>query len=777
MLLSFTLTANANAADYYVDTSGSDSDSGSYSSPFRTLQHAADIVAPGDTVHVRNGTYDGFRLSTSGTAHNRIVFQTVGDGVVINTVASGGDAIYLSSVDYATIDGFRIEDVNGGGIQHHDASATNPVYGLILRNNSILRSEDVGIYLSQVMDSLIENNEVADSGWGGTHCMYMANAGTGNTTIRGNRLHGCVKGGIHFNGDSSIGGDGIISGMIIENNIIYDNTTNGLNLDGVQDSIIQNNLIYNNSPNGIRAFQIDGEEGPKNLIIVNNTIKQDYGWAVRLTAEEGGNTVFNNILLVENGSAGSIAITDDDSSDFHSDYNIVIDTFTPDRDATYLDLSQWQESGYDPHSLLGNPGDLFVDYSNGDYHLKAGSPAIGAGVASFNGHQAPATDLEGNGRNSLSIGAYEYNSGPVDGDCGADDGQTVSIPPAHLCDAGTPSTVTGPDPDAEWTWTCAGINGGNSDYCSAMYTPPPTCAESDWNSVDGTCQQDWLLTRTWTKTGSCAGGVTHPDTEQIHCTYTPVDRIIDVRVTASSDDAEEWVADGSMISLSSSDLELLLDSGNIQSVGIRFPDLDIPRGATITNAYLEFTSYEAYSDDIDLTINSHSVDNSSAFASNNYNISSRSKSNASVNWNNIETWGSNTAYQSPDISALLQEITDRTGWSQNNAISFILTGANGNRRAYSYDGNPNRATLLHVEFSTGSATLRADVNQDGSINTVDAQLTLRYSYGLDMSATAWQPSTTTGDVNCDGNTDSADAHLILRYSLGLSMDSSGWLCP
>lgn len=73
-----------------------------------------------------------------------------------------------------------------------------------------------------------------------------------------------------------------------------------------------------------------------------------------------------------------------------------------------------------------------------------------------------------------------------------------------------------------------------------------------------------------------------------------------------------------------------------------------------------------------------------------------------------------------------------------------------------------------------SLIIRADVNQDSSINTTDAMLTLRNSLGLDMSGTNWKSSDTTGDVNCDNNSNSTDAMLILRYSVGLSMSGTGW---
>ncbi|MCI0702666.1 MAG: hypothetical protein L0241_16400, partial [Planctomycetia bacterium] len=62
-------------ATFYVATTGSDSALGGSTTPWRTLQHAADEVQAGDTVIVRAGTYTGFQITTDGTAANPIVFK------------------------------------------------------------------------------------------------------------------------------------------------------------------------------------------------------------------------------------------------------------------------------------------------------------------------------------------------------------------------------------------------------------------------------------------------------------------------------------------------------------------------------------------------------------------------------------------------------------------------------------------------------------------------------------------------------------------------------
>ncbi len=55
--------------------------------------------------------------------------------------------------------------------------------------------------------------------------------------------------------------------------------------------------------------------------------------------------------------------------------------FTTDDEATIITLADWRALGYDAHCILATPAELFVDAAAGDYRLKAGSPAIDAGVA------------------------------------------------------------------------------------------------------------------------------------------------------------------------------------------------------------------------------------------------------------------------------------------------------------------------------------------------------------------------------------------------------------
>jgi type IV pilus assembly protein PilY1 len=137
-------------------------------------------------------------------------------------------------------------------------------------------------------------------------------------------------------------------------------------------------------------------------------------------------------------------------------------------------------------------------------------------------------------------------------------------------------------------------------------------------------------------------------------------------------------------------------------VGLRFQNLTIPHGATITSAYLELhpTGSDTQSDPADttITIKGQDTDNAENFVNETYGISGRTTTSASVTWSNVPLWTSGTAYQTPDLKAIVQEIVDRDGWNSGQAIAFIIT-AEGKRDAYPRNNGATDAPKLHVEYT------------------------------------------------------------------------------
>lgn len=161
-------------------------------------------------------------------------------------------------------------------------------------------------------------------------------------------------------------------------------------------------------------------------------------------------------------------------------------------------------------------------------------------------------------------------------------------------------------------------------------------------------------------------------------------------VASQNDDVEETVSGGS-IDNTSSDLELTVDGSSNKIVGVRFTGLTIPVGATITNAYIQFTA-KADKAPVSgaITIKAQNADNAATFTTTASDVSNRATTTASVNWpgSTASTWntaGSRAADQrTPDLSSLVQAVVNRAGWASGNAIVFTFTGS-GVRNSHSFD--------------------------------------------------------------------------------------------
>ncbi|MBD2355861.1 carboxypeptidase regulatory-like domain-containing protein [Tolypothrix sp. FACHB-123] len=182
--------------------------------------------------------------------------------------------------------------------------------------------------------------------------------------------------------------------------------------------------------------------------------------------------------------------------------------------------------------------------------------------------------------------------------------------------------------------------------------------------------------------------------------FSTAPTVIQVRVANSSDDAEQSLS-GSM-SLTSTDLELIRDGSRDQLVGLRFVGVNIPQGANITNAYIQFKVDELTSVATNLTIRGQDADNAATFTTTRGDISSRLLTDANAVWNSVPTWNTMGAagvdQRTPNLAAVIQEIVNRPGWSSGNALATIISGT-GERVAESFDGDRLGAPLLHVEFT------------------------------------------------------------------------------
>jgi len=119
----------ARASDWWVapPPAGSDSNAGSSTTPLATLGAAAGRAQPGDTIHVRAGSYAGARLTLAGsaTAPIRIVSE---DGPRLAILQGSAEPLALVGAAFLTIDGFEVRASGDHAVlvdQSHDVTLSS----------------------------------------------------------------------------------------------------------------------------------------------------------------------------------------------------------------------------------------------------------------------------------------------------------------------------------------------------------------------------------------------------------------------------------------------------------------------------------------------------------------------------------------------------------------------------------------------------------------------------------------------------------------------------
>jgi type IV pilus assembly protein PilY1 len=226
------------------------------------------------------------------------------------------------------------------------------------------------------------------------------------------------------------------------------------------------------------------------------------------------------------------------------------------------------------------------------------------------------------------------------------------------------------------------------------------------------------------------------------------------RLIANADDAEETAGGGSVWLNGDQDL----DFGEF-IVGMRFQNVDLPQGVTIQSAFIEFIADENGDDDAELTIFGENVDNATVFMANDFNISGRTKTDASVLWV-PDPWTSGDQYSTPDVAALVQEIVDRPDWSAGNAMAFIVNGT-GKRAATSRERGSAYAAVLRVVFDNpGTKRYYGYFSPDHFYKYGSNSFELMYrKVGYDYGSNRWNVTTLGGAAGTLSNSDISSQQL------------------
>jgi len=388
--IGFLTSANiAQAATYYVSTTGNDSNPGTQASAFRTLNRGVSALRAGDTLLVRGGTYaEGFLNNIpSGTSWTNTVRIAAypGETVWMKPTTDYYVIHLYGNQQYIEFDGINL-DSRGvhGGMRVEETANAHP-HHIRFQNAEVLGGPDgsvdglqgpIAIILSASVNNSIGSNEFRNltiHGGGDPGDMYYGFYINSNSNlIEGNNIYDVAGAAIQIY--SSYGTS--TNNNIVRNNVIHDisrsmdNRTYGIILASGSGNLAYNNVIYNLSLTqavGIRSYSNANQ-------IYNNTIYNVTGWGIQ-TQPEATNTVVRNNVAYRNGTnffdAGSGTVASNNSFD-----------------------------GTNPQ---------FANPTGGDFHLQSGSALRDTGVTL----STVSVDVDGVPRpqgSSYDIGAYEFRT-------------------------------------------------------------------------------------------------------------------------------------------------------------------------------------------------------------------------------------------------------------------------------------------------------------------------------------------------------------------------------
>jgi hypothetical protein len=311
-------------SSYYVSTTGDDSNPGSETAPWRTVQHAADVARAGSTVNVRGGVYEELvSIKASGNAADGyITFRSYpGETAVLDAVNFAPDSkssiLTIHNQSYVKIEGFELRNYRTA--EHRRTPLGISVMGAgshieLLKNN---------------VHHIEQNFEGRDAPGRGGNGFGIAVYGTDAKTpiseliIDGNEVHHLKTGS-----SESLVVNGNVTNFRITHNVVHDNNNIGIDVigfehtapdpavDQARDGVVSGNLVYNITSRGNPAYGDDQSsdgiyvDGGTRILIERNVI-HDVDFGIELASEHRNRassyvTARNNLIYHCNTAGVSI---------------------------------------------------------------------------------------------------------------------------------------------------------------------------------------------------------------------------------------------------------------------------------------------------------------------------------------------------------------------------------------------------------------------------------------------------------------------------------------
>jgi len=355
---------------FYVSTTGDDSNSGTQTAPWRTVQHAADTVRAGSTVNVRGGVYGELvTVKASGNAsEGYITFRSYpGETAVLDAghfAPSGRQAVLtIHNQSYVRIAGFEIRNFRTA--EHQLTPLGISVMGAgshieLLKNN---------------VHHIEQTFEGRDGPGHGANGFGIAVYGTDakipitDLIIDGNEVHHLKTGS-----SESLVVNGNVTNFRITHNVVHDNNNIGIDVigfertapdpavDQARDGVVSGNLVYNIHSRGNPAYQ--NEENSDGIyvdggtrILIEQNVMHDDDFGIELASEHKDRAtsyiLARNNLIYHCHTAG-VSIGGYDPERGHTDHSTVVNNTLYENDTSGTGSGEFQMQWHMADNVFAN---------------------------------------------------------------------------------------------------------------------------------------------------------------------------------------------------------------------------------------------------------------------------------------------------------------------------------------------------------------------------------------------------------------------------------------
>lgn len=378
------------------------------SETYTSLESIVSVLIPGDSVIVRNGTYQQRENINQlrGNEFHYIVIIAETSGMV--HYQGGSEAWHLSDCAYLKIKGFEFSGQTGNGVNIDDGGDfTTPTNHIIIEDCTFRDMNASGnndlLKLSGLDDFRISN------------CMFLNGSAGGSGIDMVGCHHGQIQGN-HFEniGSNAIQAKGGTQFILIEQNQFINAGFRSVNLGGSTGLAFFRPLDapFEAADLTVRANTFRGSDAPiafvgcTRVTVENNTIVYPEVWIYRILQETVDTTRF--VACGDNTFKNNIVYVDDRlRRDFNIGPNTSPKSFLFQNNLWYnVDNNNWTgpaNPGTETGALI-NVDPQLLDIPNGNFNVQSRSVAIGNGIEQTN------TFFDQNGKrfgSPPSIGAFE----------------------------------------------------------------------------------------------------------------------------------------------------------------------------------------------------------------------------------------------------------------------------------------------------------------------------------------------------------------------------------